>query len=45
MLAFFTVTTVTKFSSDGSGPSNIAIKAIAAYARPTRTTDQIDQQL
>jgi hypothetical protein len=45
MLAFFAVTTVTKFSSDGPGPSNIAIKAIAALARPTRTKDQIDQQL
>jgi hypothetical protein len=45
MLAFFAVTTVTKFSSDGSGPSNIAIKAIAAYARPTWTKNQFGQQL
>jgi len=39
------VTTVTKFSSDGSDPSKNAIKAIAACARKTKVTDRIDQQL
>jgi hypothetical protein len=31
MLAFLTVTAVTKFSSDGANPSMFAIKAIAAH--------------
>ena len=40
MLAFFTVTAVTKFSSDGANPSMFAIKAIAAYKGSIWFTEQ-----